>query len=231
MRSGIYSITNRTNGKRYIGSSKDVDARIADHIGSLRSGKHRNAKLQNAWNSYGEANFEFRMIIACSRENLELYEQISIDGLGAYFKAGGYNLRPIAFSNKGRPGSERQKAVTRDRLKGTKNPILTTVLARPERKQASRAKLNSIRRDPEIEARRAAAIRAHYADPAVRARQASYVKGIKRSPETIQKLSAVQSEVAAKKRDAGYRHPQGPDGRFLPGGNTALGAMLGQGPQ
>lgn len=60
--SGIYKIVNRVNGKYYVGSSKDVIRRKYSHFSFLRYQKHKNPHLQNAWNKYGEHNFDFVII-------------------------------------------------------------------------------------------------------------------------------------------------------------------------
>ena len=59
MKSGIYKITNVKNGKFYIGSAKDIDRRWWEHKNDLKKNKHKNPKLQHAWDFYGENSFEF----------------------------------------------------------------------------------------------------------------------------------------------------------------------------
>ena len=54
---GIYSITNLTNGKRYIGKSLSIHSRWSQHRRDLKKGIHHSGFLQNAWNKYGEDNF------------------------------------------------------------------------------------------------------------------------------------------------------------------------------
>lgn len=49
---GIYVITNISNGKKYIGQSVDVEDRIAHHKSSLKHNRHENSYLQNSWNKY-----------------------------------------------------------------------------------------------------------------------------------------------------------------------------------
>lgn len=64
--SGIYKIINKINGKYYIGSSQNICgncfSRWEDHLRDLRKNKHDNPHLQNAWNKYGEDNFEFIIV-------------------------------------------------------------------------------------------------------------------------------------------------------------------------
>ena len=59
---GIYIIQNLVNGNIYIGSSINIRKRFSQHKSTLRHNTHRNKHLQNAWNKYGEENFEFIII-------------------------------------------------------------------------------------------------------------------------------------------------------------------------
>lgn len=59
----IYQITNLINNKIYIGSTwKELRHRKSEHLAYLRKGNHYNTYLQNAWNKYGECNFQFLVI-------------------------------------------------------------------------------------------------------------------------------------------------------------------------
>src|ERR1035437_583322 len=57
MISGIYKIKSLTDGKFYIGSSKNITHRWNCHKRRLNNNEHDNPILQNAWNKYGENNF------------------------------------------------------------------------------------------------------------------------------------------------------------------------------
>lgn len=59
---GIYKITNKINGKIYIGQSIDLDRRKKEHIRDLNKNRNHNNHFQNAWNKYGEENFKFEYI-------------------------------------------------------------------------------------------------------------------------------------------------------------------------
>lgn len=58
----VYEIKNLINGKRYIGSTVNKRKRWRRHRNWLQDNKHSNNHLQNAWNKYGEENFEFSVL-------------------------------------------------------------------------------------------------------------------------------------------------------------------------
>lgn len=58
----IYWIKNTLNGKFYVGSTVQRYVRWKTHRTKLRAGTHHCAHLQAAWNKYGEASFEFKVI-------------------------------------------------------------------------------------------------------------------------------------------------------------------------
>lgn len=77
--SGVYSITNKINGKRYIGSSKNILYRYSTHFSSLRNNTHKNKHLQNAVNKYGIENFSFEIIEIVDNNKLLFKEQYHIN--------------------------------------------------------------------------------------------------------------------------------------------------------
>lgn len=88
---GIYSIFNKVNNKEYIGLSTKLRRRKSIHFNRLRKNTHPNKYLQNAFNKYGEINFDFRIIEYCNIEELETKEIFWIN----YNKTitTGYNLK------------------------------------------------------------------------------------------------------------------------------------------
>ncbi len=78
-RIGIYGIQNKINGNIYVGKTgMNFGDRWDSHKSLLRNNKHFNQYLQNAWNKYGEENFEFVVIEDCSVEELDEKEQYYI---------------------------------------------------------------------------------------------------------------------------------------------------------
>jgi len=102
--SGIYKIVNLTRGDFYVGSTINLRKRMARHFSDLKYQRHYNIHLQRAFNKYGKDNFKFEPLIFCNVENLELYEQIIIDGLCPT-----YNIRKDATSNIGLHISDEEK--------------------------------------------------------------------------------------------------------------------------
>lgn len=82
---GIYQIKNLVSGKLYIGSSNIVQKRWTQHRRELRTGIHSNPRLQNAWNKYGEENFEFSIVEVCDIDNLRNREQHFINSLSPFY--------------------------------------------------------------------------------------------------------------------------------------------------
>ncbi len=79
MISGIYAIINKINNKRYIGSSVDIASRWRQHRYRLRKGTHPARHLLNAWNKYGEINFDFVVLEECPVDCLLAKEQEYLD--------------------------------------------------------------------------------------------------------------------------------------------------------
>ncbi len=79
--SGIYKIINKVNGKYYIGSAVHFNKRWNTHKSRLRRNVHANIHLQNAWNKYGENNFEFIIIEITPKIKLAEVEQIYLDNI------------------------------------------------------------------------------------------------------------------------------------------------------
>jgi group I intron endonuclease len=119
MNSGIYAIKNIVNGKMYIGQSKDIKKRWSFHLWTLRTNRHFNPKLQNAFNKYGEKNFSFIALESCAENllnNREVYYISLYDTVDS-----GYNITQGGDGSPGRKLSEQTKIKISKANSGRKN--------------------------------------------------------------------------------------------------------------
>ena len=72
---GVYQITCNASGRKYIGSSCDIESRWRGHRADLDRKKHCNTHLQNAWNKHGEGSFQFKILEKCKLGQEKIREQ------------------------------------------------------------------------------------------------------------------------------------------------------------
>ncbi len=58
----VYKITNKQNGKIYVGETLRGELRWGDHLRDLRGGYHRNCLLQEDFDKFGEEAFEWEIL-------------------------------------------------------------------------------------------------------------------------------------------------------------------------
>lgn len=116
---GIYKITNKVNGKCYIGQSNDINRRWRQE---LSPNAKLNPHLARAFEKYGTDNFEFEIIEECQRELLNEREQFWINLYNSTDKNFGYNKTLGGDGNLGRHFimSEEQKEKIRKANTGRK---------------------------------------------------------------------------------------------------------------
>ncbi len=185
LKSGIYFITNKLNGDRYIGSSKRMRGRWFLHRSNLRLGRHHSVHLQRAWDKYGENQFEFKTVLFCANENLLFYEQIMLDGLRR-----SYNISPTASSCLGRKMSEQSKL----RMREAKKKMTDETKARMRQKMRE-AWVGRPTHSAESNERRRATLTG-----TDRSKNPGFVNR-KHSEETKKKMSASRSAYWAKKKE------------------------------
>jgi len=79
---GVYKIHNMSNGRFYIGSTKDFKHRYWSHKYDLQKMKHHNRFLQNDWNCHNEKEYVFSIVqIVPETENRLVVEQGWLDKL------------------------------------------------------------------------------------------------------------------------------------------------------
>lgn len=139
LESGVYKLTNKFNGRIYIGSTHRFKKRWSEHTKRLRNGKHSNKFLQADYNKCGDDAFVFEVIevIEGPQENRLLVEQRYIDQhyddqeqcynlTRSVNKRGpkchSYNPEQTAIKRKEHPNkhrwSEEEKKIISDRLRG-----------------------------------------------------------------------------------------------------------------
>ena len=98
---GVYQIKNLVTGKIFIGSSKNLQARINRHKFELKFGSEAIKDLQEDYNKYGEQNFSFEIIDELKpkeepginyKEDIAVLEQLWLEKLQP-FDEKGYNIR------------------------------------------------------------------------------------------------------------------------------------------
>jgi group I intron endonuclease len=109
-RSGVYSFKNKLDGKRYIGTSVDLEKRKRQHLRGLRRNKHENSRLQNAWNKYGEDNFEYEVLQRCPKVECVEWEAAWILIFETTDRDKGYNICPHGTCKLGTKFSDEAKA-------------------------------------------------------------------------------------------------------------------------
>lgn len=77
--SGVYQIVNIVNGRKYIGSSKNIEKRFEEHRKNLKTNKHINIILQRSYNKYGENSFIYEIVEECELDKLFEFEQKYLD--------------------------------------------------------------------------------------------------------------------------------------------------------
>lgn len=108
----IYRITNIQTQKSYVGITEDFERRRKKHIKELNSNTHHSPKLQNAWNYWGENNFEWTVREIQINQYNDLYdiEIAEIEKYNSYND--GYNC-----NSGGRISDWKQKVKNEDIIK------------------------------------------------------------------------------------------------------------------
>lgn len=105
--SGIYQIQSKMHPDRiYIGSAVGLYQRWWVHLCNLKANKHKNKKLQNHFNKYGEQDLQFIVLEECAKDFLIQREQYYIDTLNPWF-----NICKIAGSMLGFKFSDESKHI------------------------------------------------------------------------------------------------------------------------
>lgn len=91
---GVYLIENSVTGRKYVGSSSNIDRRIKTHKQHLQKGCHNNRKLQKDHDMYGIESFKFIILEKdVAHDLLTAYEKYWIYKHDAIVKYKGYNIK------------------------------------------------------------------------------------------------------------------------------------------
>jgi hypothetical protein len=114
--SGVYIITNKADGKFYVGSGKSIFSRWFNHTCALKNENHVNYKLQEAVKEYGLENFKFEILELHPPHLLNQREQFYLDtlckaqeyikGESNYFIHCTYNIKPLVWGTPGLPNKD-----------------------------------------------------------------------------------------------------------------------------
>lgn len=114
LKSGIYKITNKINGRTYIGSAKEFKRRWSQHAASLKANKHQNKFLQADFVKCGEQAFLFEVleVVEGTREERLAKEEVY---LKQWFDNGKqcYNLCDRAISREGKLSKTPEETFTK----------------------------------------------------------------------------------------------------------------------
>lgn len=89
---GVYLIENSVTGRKYVGSSSNIDRRIKTHKQHLQKGCHNNRKLQKDHDMYGIESFKFIILEKdVAHDLLTAYEKYWIYKHDAIVRFKGYN--------------------------------------------------------------------------------------------------------------------------------------------
>jgi group I intron endonuclease len=136
MSCGIYQIVNTINGKKYVGSSQNIQKRWrSEHRYFLRKNKHCNRHLQAAWNKYGGSVFDLQVLEYCQVEDLFIIEQYYLDWLTP-FGDQGYNLSKFAEPT---PKGWKHSDESKKKMRGPKNHLFGKSLPEATKKKISDA--------------------------------------------------------------------------------------------
>lgn len=96
---GIYRIANNVTGECYVGQSRNLYKRIAEHFRLLRRGTHPNVNLQNGFNTHGQENFTGDIEVLCETEaELDAIEEAFLTGNAVFGEGGIYNISNTAHA-------------------------------------------------------------------------------------------------------------------------------------
>lgn len=126
MTMGIYKITCKPTGRKYVGSAVNISERFDEHCGELIAGTHKNEFMQKAWNKYGINKFDFSTVERVEDRSLLLVrEQWYLDN--EIIWGFDFNFARRADCPPGRPGGWKHTEESLEKFRrNIKSPKFTT---------------------------------------------------------------------------------------------------------
>lgn len=103
---GIYKITNKNNGKVYIGQSNNVERRLSEHK------QKRTQTIDNIINVLGVENFDFEIVEECNQDDLDKKEKEYIEKYDSV--SNDYNIQKGGVNNSIGEGNGRARVSEKD---------------------------------------------------------------------------------------------------------------------
>lgn len=207
---GIYKITNKINGKCYIGQSTNIEERLKAHKRSKQ-----NKPLYNAFKKYNINNFIFEVLEECKKDELSEREIYYIDLYKSSNSKYGYNLSLGGEGHKELVSERTRKKISKSK-KGKLNPMYGVVQSKESKKQQSESFKKTISNMPKEKLKKwhdkigkkhkgkivsqeqrekiSNTLKEYFKDEEHRKRLSEQRKGISMSLSTRIKLSIIQQE-------------------------------------
>lgn len=135
---GVYALFNAQNGKCYVGQAVDIRRRWAHHRWALRTGRHTNGHLQNAWKANWRS-FVFAVLEECAPDDLDETEKKWVAVFRANEADHGYNLTTGGDGIRGLIRTPEHRKHLSESLKGRKSPMLGKRFTEHHRKKIAEA--------------------------------------------------------------------------------------------
>lgn len=86
---GVYRVVDKVAGACYVGQSRRVKKRVADHLNLLKKNRHPNQKMQESFNKNGEDAFYWEVEVECSDPNeLDQIEELFLQDEARFVEHG-----------------------------------------------------------------------------------------------------------------------------------------------
>ena len=118
----IYMITHLPTGRKYIGSSHNVEARIKSHLYALRKGTHPVEDMQADYDRFGE-KYSYAIIGEINDKSEDHKEYDCMMEFHSHLQSQGYNYKDMR-----RPRITTEEEIL-DMVRSSSNPVLAAKLA------------------------------------------------------------------------------------------------------